>query len=359
MFLIHQLMVLKKLIEETLDTRRQNTSVQLRSLRIFCDVVRRRSFSQAARDHGLTQGAASQAVQHLEDYLAVQLIDRSKRPLVLTAEGEKFYDGIAGLLRQFDSLVEETQVGDGDVIGQVSIGSIYSLGLSYLPLIQDRFRIRFPGATCQTKMAHPHEVYRMVEQGAVDFGVISYPETSRYISAIDWRDEPMILVGSPRHRLAMTGTISASQLSGIGLVAFAPNLPIRLAIDKKLRSLGVSMRVVVELDNIDSVKHAAVVNSGVAFLPEPTVQNELASGSLKKIECDELKMTRPLAIIQRRDLPLSRAARGMLDLVLHDVVPSDGETSNSASIVQPPDGELSTLPNTAVSKKLKPARSPR
>jgi hypothetical protein len=42
-------------------------------------------------------------------------------------------------------------------------------------------------------MAHPHEVYRMVEQGAVDFGVISYPTPSRYISSIDWRDEPMIL----------------------------------------------------------------------------------------------------------------------------------------------------------------------
>jgi len=341
-----------------LDTRRQNTSVQLRSLRIFCDVVRRRSFSLAAHDHGLTQGAASQAVQHLEDYLAVQLIDRSKRPLVLTAEGEKFYDGVANLLRQFDTLVEETQVGDGGVTGQVTVGAIYSLGLSYLPPIQERFRSKFPGAVCETKMAHPHEVYRMVEQGAVDFGVISYPTPSRYISSIEWRDEPMILVGSPRHRLAMAGSIAATDLSEVGLVAFAPNLPIRLAIDKKLRSMGVSMRVVVELDNIDSVKHAAIVNSGVAFLPEPTVQNELAAGSLKAIQCDELKMTRPLAIIQRRDLPMSRAARGMLDLLLQDAA-SDSDPSPAATLVQLPEGDVSTFPVSVASKQLKSARSPR
>ncbi len=159
-------------------------------------------------------------------------------------------------------------------------------------------------------MAHPHEVYRMVEQGAVDFGVISYPESSRTVQSVHWRDEPMVLVGSPRHRLAVQDVVQASQLSGVGLVAFAPNLPIRMAIDRHLRSIGVSMRVVVELDNVDSVKHAAIVNSGVAFLPRPTVLNELTAGSLRVIDCPDLSLTRPLGVIQRRDVPLSRAARG-------------------------------------------------
>ncbi|MFN5467336.1 MAG: LysR family transcriptional regulator, partial [Pirellulaceae bacterium] len=43
-------------------------SIQIRSLKVFCDVVRRRSFSQAASDHGMTQSAASQTVQNLEEY---------------------------------------------------------------------------------------------------------------------------------------------------------------------------------------------------------------------------------------------------------------------------------------------------
>jgi DNA-binding transcriptional LysR family regulator len=333
-----------------LDTRRQNTSIQLRCLRIFCDVVRRRSFSKAADDHGLTQGATSQAVLHLEEYLKVQLIDRSKRPLVLTAEGEKFYDGVAQLLRQFDSLVEETQTGEGRVAGAVTVGAIYSLGLSYLPAIAERFQSRYPGSTCETRMAHPHEVYRMVEQGLVDFGVISYPEPSRYISAIEWRDEPMILVGSPRHRLAMAGAIEAKELAHVGLVAFAPNLPIREAIDRKLRSLGVAMRVVVELDNIDSVKHAAIVNSGLAFLPEPTVQAEIAAGSLKAIQCDQVRMTRPLAIIQRRDLPLSRSARALLEMLLHDA-PAVETTASGKSAAVEPVGEQASVDPTAVAKK--------
>jgi DNA-binding transcriptional LysR family regulator len=104
------------------------------------------------------------------------------------------------------------------------------------------------------------------------------------------------------------------------LVAFAGNLRIRQEIDKELRALGVTMRVVVELDNIDSVKHAAIVNSGVAFVPKLTVANELASGSLTLIECDGLELTRPLGIIQRRDVSMSRAARNFLDLIMKNRV---------------------------------------
>jgi hypothetical protein len=108
------------------------------------------------------------------------------------------------------------------------------------------------------------------------------------------------------------------------LVAFASNLRIRQEIDKQLRNLGVTMRIAVELDNIDSVKHAAVVNSGVAILPKLTVQVELAAGSLKMIECEKLHLTRPLGIIQRRDVSMSRAARTFVDLIMnHKVWPGD------------------------------------
>ena len=305
--------------------------MHIRSLKVFYDVVRRRSFSQAASDHGMTQSAASQSVQHLEDFLSVQLIDRTKRPFVLTAEGQKFYDGLAGVLRQFDSLVDEVRRGGTtsgeEVTGHIVVASIYSIGLSYMPVLEEKFHKNYSSASFAYQLAHPHEVYRMVEQGTVDFGMVSYPDQNHpTVQTTLWRHEPMILVASPRHRLSTLGRISPEALSQIGLVAFASNLRIRQEIDKELRNLGVTMRVVVELDNIDSVKHAAIVNSGVAFLPMLTVQSELASGSLKKIECDRLDLTRPLGIIQRREVTLSRAARSFMDIVMKNRV-WDQETS--------------------------------
>jgi DNA-binding transcriptional LysR family regulator len=301
-------------------------------------VVRKRSFSHAAVEHGMTQSAASQSVQHLEEFLHVKLIDRTKRPFILTAEGQKFFDGLSGILRQFDSLVDEVRLGSSasiGVTGHVVVASIYSMGLSYLPNLQEEFVRKCPSANLTCQLAHPHEVYRMVEQGTVDFGMVSYPESTHSVQATKWRDEPMVLVASPRHRLSSSNhRIRPSELSQVGLVAFAANLRIRQEIDKQLRSLGITMRIVVELDNIDSVKHAAIVNSGVAIIPKLTVQNELASGSLKMLDCEGLELTRPLGVIQRRDVSLTRAARSFMELIMDHKVwhgdsvrPSDIETT--------------------------------
>lgn len=268
----------------------------------------------------MTQSAASQSVQHLEEFLRVKLIDRTKRPFILTAEGQKFFDGLSGILRQFDSLVDEVRLGSNasvGVTGHIVVASIYSMGLSYLPSLQEEFARKCPSANLNYQLAHPHEVYRMVEQGTVDFGMVSYPENTHSVQATKWRDEPMVLVASPRHRLSsLDHRIRPSDLSQVGLVAFAGNLRIRQEIDKQLRSLGITMRIVVELDNIDSVKHAAIVNSGVAIIPKLTVQNELAAGSLKMLDCEGLELTRPLGIIQRRDVSLTRAARSFMELIM-------------------------------------------
>ena len=66
--------------------------MQFEALKVFCDIARFRSFSQAASAHDLTQSAASQIVHQLEKRLDVQLIDRSTRPLQLTPLGQLYFD---------------------------------------------------------------------------------------------------------------------------------------------------------------------------------------------------------------------------------------------------------------------------
>ncbi|MBX3420631.1 MAG: LysR family transcriptional regulator [Pirellulaceae bacterium] len=292
--------------------------MHLRNLRVFCDVVHRRSFSRAAEDNEMTQSGVSQAVQQLEEYLKVQLIDRSKRPFVLTAEGDQFHRGLVQLLRQFDTLTEEVRSLGNQLSGRVTIAAIYSVGLSYWPQLQRLVKERFPQAEFRYQFGHPDEVYRLVEQGAVDFGLISYPESSKTIAVTDWCQERMLLAAPPGHRLSKHESVQPQELQDENLVAFAPNLRIRQEIDRYLRHLGVSMQVVAEFDNIDSVKHALEFNSAVSFLPQPTVKEQLDSGSMVEIHCPWLKLSRPLGVIQRRDTPLGPTARGIVELVLSE-----------------------------------------
>ncbi len=290
--------------------------MHLRNLKVFCDVVSRRSFSRAAADNDMTQSGASQVVQHLEEYLQVQLIDRSKRPFLLTAEGTAFHAGCVQLLRQFDSLTEEVRSIGHEVTGRASVAAIYSVGLSYLPQLQRMVRATHPKADVRYQFGHPDEVYRLVEQGMVDFGLVSYPQSSKMVTATAWLEERMLLACSPDHPFAHVPEVAVADLKSQSLVAFAPNLRIRHEIDRYLRQLGITMQIAAEFDNIDSVKHAMEVNSAVAFLPEPTVQEEIESGALIALNCPWLKLSRPLGLIQRRNSTLGRTARGVIELIV-------------------------------------------
>jgi DNA-binding transcriptional LysR family regulator len=83
--------------------------MQFRALELFCSVAEFRSFSRAAAEFSLTQSAVSQSIQQLEEGLAVQLLDRTRRPLVLTQAGEFFHGRVQQLLRNYHRLEQEVR----------------------------------------------------------------------------------------------------------------------------------------------------------------------------------------------------------------------------------------------------------
>ena len=76
--------------------------VNLETLKLYCDVVRLRSFSRGAASNAVSQSAASQAIQQLEAELDAALLDRSRRPLLPTEQGQAFYDACRALLQGFE-----------------------------------------------------------------------------------------------------------------------------------------------------------------------------------------------------------------------------------------------------------------
>jgi DNA-binding transcriptional LysR family regulator len=290
--------------------------MHLKSLKVFCDVVGRRSFSRAATENGISQSGASQIVNGLEEHLGVQLIDRTKRPFVLTQEGEVYYEGCRKLVQRYFALEEEVKTLHEEVAGRVSVASIYSIGLSHMNSLVQRFLQAFPKANVRVQYQHPDRVYELVESDQVDLGLVSFPRNSRTIKATAWREEPMVLVCSPAHRLASSKQVALEELHGLELVAFDADLEIRHEIDRALAAHGVEVRVVMEFDNTETIKRAVEIDAGVSLLPEPTVAREVEAGALvaRPLAGGELK--RPIGIIQRRGKELGKTARRFMQLLL-------------------------------------------
>jgi DNA-binding transcriptional LysR family regulator len=310
--------------------------MHLKSLRVFCDVVGRRSFSRAADDNGMTQSGASQIVHHLEEYLGVKLIDRSKRPFVLTPEGRVFYEGCRGLVQKLYALEEEVRTLHQEVEGRVTVASIYSAGLSHVNRCVKDFLSLHPKAKVRVEFQHPQRVYELVESNQVDMGLVSYPKASRTIKATAWRDEPMMLVCAPHHDLATRRSVALTELDGLDMVGFDPELRIRREVDKVLAEHGVNVRVAMEFDNIETLKRAVEINSGVSLLPQPTVRREVELGSLIAIPLSDIKLVRPLGIIHRCEADLGATARHFIQFLLDPSSrPASDETTCRQTVEEP------------------------
>ena len=295
--------------------------MQLEALKIFCDVVRWASFSRGAQENHISQSSASQAVHQLELRLGVKLIDRSKRPLVATPQGKLYYEGCKDLVGRYLEVENRVKAleDEHNVVGIVRVASIYSVGLNHMSQYVRTFGELYPGAEIRLEYLHPTRVVESVCGDGAELGLVSYPRKWPELTVIPWREEEMILAVHPSHRFAALKSVEVARLRGEKFVAFDADLLIRRAIDRYLRHHDVQVSVTLEFDNIENIKRAVEIPSGVAILPEPTVARELAAGTLVAIRIESpdpgRRLTRPLAIIHRRGHQLGLTASHFLELL--------------------------------------------
>src|SRR4029453_6508853 len=148
---------------------------------------------------------------------------------------------------------------------------------------------------------HPHKVVEAVKNDEADLGILSYPVATRALEVVPPGGEPMVLVAHPAHRLARRRSLSAAELNGEKFIAFDRDLAIRKTIDRALKQLGVKVEVVMEFDNVETIKQAIGIAAGVSILPRPTVVMESGMRTLATVPLALSGLARPVGTLRKAD----------------------------------------------------------
>lgn len=289
--------------------------MNIATIRVFCDVVQHQSFSRGAAANQVSQSAATQSVHRMEQHFGVQLVDRSKRPFVLTPEGQACYEGFREVLELYDAVETKVRSLRKEITGTVRVAAIYSVGLHDMSRCMKHFMRRYPKAKVQLEYLRPNKVYEAVLNSEVDLGIVSYPVPSVELSVIPLRSERMVLVCHPNHALANRKVVTAEHLKDQAFVGFDRDLVIRKEVDRYLRQRNIAVRIVMEFDNIETIKQAIGIEAGVSILPEPTVRAEVARGDLAAVRLIAPALERPLGIIHRQRKVFAPTITKFLDLL--------------------------------------------
>jgi DNA-binding transcriptional LysR family regulator len=291
--------------------------MNLETAKLFCDLVELKNFSRAAELHGVSQSAVSQQIAQIEMDHKIQLFDRKKRPVELTTSEELFYRACKDILERYNRLSNELAQLNQTTCS-IHLAAIFSIGMHTLQPYIKKFMAIYPDVNLSIEYDNAKEIYEKLLRGSIDIGVVALPRRDRNIQNFPFENEPLLLVCSPDHPFALETEVEIHRLQGEKFIAFASDVPTRSLIDSILTRYGINVRVIMEFDNIETIKRAVEINSGISILPKSSLRMELSGGSLKAIPFANETFYRPTGIIVRKDRTLSKAARYLIELMRKD-----------------------------------------
>lgn len=289
--------------------------MHIEMLKVFCDLADLQSFSRTAEKHLLSQSAISQQLAQLELAHKCQLINRKKRPIELTKAGQLLYLASKDMLDRHEQLKNELSALQKSSVSRINVAAIFSIGMHTLPDYVKKFMVSYPNVNVHIEYFSASKIFELVLSGDVDIGLVAIPKRDKRLEVYDFEDEPLVLVCSPKHPLSHESQVDIHRLQFERFIAFEKDVPTRIWIDNILERYNIVVRPVMEFDNIETVKRAVEINSGISILPQTAIFQELGSGTIKAIAFSNEKFVRPTGIIVRKGKILGQAGRYFLELL--------------------------------------------
>jgi DNA-binding transcriptional LysR family regulator len=285
--------------------------MDLAQLEVFVAVAQEGRFSRAAKKLFRTQSAISQSIRKLEEEIGEPLFDRSSREGLLTDAGRVLQEHAERLLNLREgaqqALLELRELQQG----KLAIAANEFTALYLLPVLAE-FRRLHPMIKITVQRTLGRNIPDDVLRHNCELGVLTYdPQTPQLRSAVVYLDE-LVLVVPPRHPLAAEPQASIKQLGAESFVAHNVSSPYRAKVIEAFKRHKTPLHMDIELPTLQAIKNFVAAGNGVAFLPEISVENELARGELKHIPVRELRLHRKLRLVYRKSASLSHAARAFL-----------------------------------------------
>ena len=175
-------------------------------------VAEHQNFTKAARYCHVTQPTLSMQVQKLEDELNVQIFDRGKKPIELTAVGTKIVTQAKNIVAEAERINDIVDQEKGFIGGEFKLGIIPTVMPTLLPMFLKTFIKHFPMVKLKIEELNTNELISRIHEGHLDAAIAATPLKINTIKERVLFYEPFVGYISPNHRLKEKTAIEISDL---------------------------------------------------------------------------------------------------------------------------------------------------
>ncbi len=243
--------------------------IELRQLRYFLAVAEELNFTRAAERMGIAQPPLSQQIISLEHQLKVQLFNRSRRHVELTAEGKAFQVEAKRILNITQNAANVVQAIARGEDGPLAIGAIFSSIYGTVPHLLQEIVARHPGITPSLQEMTISQQLAALREERIDIGLVRGPISAPELEALTVFEEPFVLVCPSQGPLAVRSGITLNEIAKLPLirVVASANRDFSRKMMSALVEKGYKLNIAHEVSDTHTLIGLVAAGFGVSLVP--------------------------------------------------------------------------------------------
>lgn len=307
----------------------------LADLDLLLSVERLGSLGQAAREHGISQPAASTRIRLLERRLGLVLLERSPSGSRLTAAGTSVAEWAREVMAATSQLLAGAAALRDVEHGWLRIAASMTVAEYLMPRWLVALNRRLPELTVALRAENSRTVVELLRAGEVDLGFVEDPSVHADLAEMVVADDELVIVVGPAHPWAGTDRpLTGRELAAGRLVLRERGSGTRETLQRVLGELH-DDDPHLELSSTTAIKEAVRAGAGAAVLSALAVERELRTGQLVRIPVTGIELTRTLRAVWRRDTPPSSRTQVLLRIATRA---GSADRPSLSDVERPPPG---------------------
>jgi LysR family hydrogen peroxide-inducible transcriptional activator len=277
----------------------------LTQLEYIVTVEKLRHFGKAAEACHVSQPSLSMQIQKVEEELGIVIFDRTKKPILPTAKGQRFIDQAKVLLRENQRLIQISKQDSSEVSGDFHLGVIPTLAPYLLPLFIEDFSKNYPKVQLKIDEMKTDDIVRDLKDDALDAAILATPLNENGLKEkVLFYEEFSLYVGA-EHSLSKRKRVREEELDGREMWLLQDGHCLRNQVVKicSIRGeSGVFKNIRFEGGNLETLRYLVKNSNSYTLIPQ-LFANTLPEAEKKNLvkEFEQPTPSREISLVCRRD----------------------------------------------------------
>jgi LysR family hydrogen peroxide-inducible transcriptional activator len=176
-------------------------------------VAEHKNFTLAAEKCFVTQPTLSMQIQKIEEELNILIFDRSKKPIQLTAIGQKIVEQAKNIVNEAGKIKDIVEFQKGFIGGEFRIGIIPTIMPTLLPMFLNNFIKKYPKIKLIIEELNTNEIITRLKNGHLDAAIAATPLEDEKIKEIVLYYEPFVAYIPENFAISQKNEIEVSDLN--------------------------------------------------------------------------------------------------------------------------------------------------